>query len=76
MAYIDWQELRTNASPLLERVAMGESLTVTVDGRPVASLGPVGGRPRFIDRDRFVAEVMSHQADASLAVEVKALGLE
>lgn len=38
------RELRNNGGRVLERVANGESLTVTRDGRPVAELRPLPGR--------------------------------
>ena len=38
------RELRNNGGRVLERVANGESLTVTLDGRPIAELRPLPGR--------------------------------
>ncbi|MDQ2665784.1 MAG: type II toxin-antitoxin system prevent-host-death family antitoxin [Gemmatimonadota bacterium] len=38
------RELRNNGGRVLQRVADGESLTVTLDGRPVAELRPLPGR--------------------------------
>lgn len=38
------RDLRNNGGRVLERVANGESLTVTLDGRPVAELRPLPGR--------------------------------
>ena len=35
------RDLRNNTRALLERVEAGESITITVDGRPVATLEPV-----------------------------------
>ena len=35
-------EAKTHLSSLLERVAMGESVTITKHGRPVAVMRPVG----------------------------------
>lgn len=37
------RELRNNGGRVLQRVARGESLTVTLDGRPVAELRPLVG---------------------------------
>lgn len=39
-------ELRQRTRALLDRVDAGEAFTITVDGRPVAVLGPVPERPR------------------------------
>jgi len=38
------KELRNNISEVLRRAEAGETLTVTVAGRPVAELGPVHRR--------------------------------
>ena len=38
------RELRQNASELVRRAEAGETLTITVSGRPAAVLGPVGQR--------------------------------
>lgn len=35
------RELRNNVSALLRRAGRGERIVVTVDGRPVAQLGPL-----------------------------------
>jgi len=40
MATIPQKELRNNVAEVLRRAEAGEELTVTVAGRPVASLGP------------------------------------
>ena len=44
MDNVSVRDLRNNGGRVLERVANGESLTVTMDGRPVAELRPVPGR--------------------------------
>jgi prevent-host-death family protein len=44
MANVTVRDLRNNGGRVLERVANGESLTVTLDGRPVAELRPLPGR--------------------------------
>lgn len=38
------RELRNKGGRILQRVAKGESLTVTSDGRPIAELRPLSGR--------------------------------
>lgn len=43
MATIPQRELRNNVSEVLRRAEAGERIVVTVDGRPVAELGPVSG---------------------------------
>jgi prevent-host-death family protein len=69
MAEVASRDLRNNTRALLDRVAAGEAITITIDGRPVAVLQPVGRRPRWIARDEFVRRVLPHQADPGLAAE-------
>ncbi len=70
------RELRNNTRGLLERVHAGEAITITVDGRPVAVLQPVGRRPRWLSRQEFVDRVVANQADAALAVQLRDLASE
>lgn len=44
--YIPQRELRNNVAEVLRRVEAGETLVVTVSGRPVAELRPVPAPPR------------------------------
>lgn len=44
--YIPQRELRNNVTEVLRRVEAGETLVVTVSGRPVAELRPVPPPPR------------------------------
>jgi antitoxin (DNA-binding transcriptional repressor) of toxin-antitoxin stability system len=45
MGSVTVRDLRNHGGEVLERVARGETLTVTRDGRPVAELRAVCGRP-------------------------------
>jgi prevent-host-death family protein len=67
------RELRNNTRALLARVEAGDSITITVAGRPVALLEPVDRRPRFVSRDEFVRRVVANQADAGLRLDLAAL---
>ena len=73
MADVASRDLRNNTRALLDRVEAGESITITVDGRPVATLEPARRRPRFVSRDVFVNEVMTHRADAGLLADLRDL---
>lgn len=44
MASIPQKELRNNVGEVLRRAEAGERITITVNGRPVAELGPVPKR--------------------------------
>lgn len=67
------RELRNNTRALLDRVGAGESVTITVDGLPVAVLQPLSRRPRWLSREEFVQSVVSHQADADLTRQLRDL---
>lgn len=45
MAEVSIRELRNHGGDVVDRVAAGERLTVTRDGRPVAELRPVRSAP-------------------------------
>ena len=76
MTEVASRELRNQTRALLDLVARGERITITVQGRPVAELSPVPDRPRWMGRDRFVLQVLSHQADPELADELDRLSDE
>ncbi len=67
------RELRNSTRSLLDRVEAGERVTITVDGRPVAVLSPVGRRPRWLAKDEFLQMVLPNQADAGLTADLQAL---
>ncbi len=73
MAEVASRELRNQTRALLDRVAAGERITITVDGRPVAQLIPSEPRPRWMARAVFMARVLDHQADPGLAADLTEL---
>lgn len=70
------RELRNSTRSLLDRVLAGETLTITVDGRPAALLAPVGRRPRWFARGEFISDVLTHQADPELVGDLEELAGE
>ena len=58
---------------MLDRVGAGEEITITVDGRAVAVLTPVGKRQRWVARDEFARSIAGRQADAALRGELRDL---
>ncbi len=67
------RDLRNNTRALLSRVEAGESITIRVDGRPVAMLTPLGRRPQWIGRAEFTRRFFENQADSALAEELREL---
>ncbi len=49
MAEVTIRELRNHGGNVVDRVAAGERLTVTRDGRPVAELRPLRATPMAAD---------------------------
>lgn len=73
MAEAASRELRNATRGLLRRVEAGEEIVITVDGRPVAMLGPVSATRRWMPRAEFVHRLSSRQADPGLARELHEL---
>lgn len=76
MADVASRELRNSTRSLLDRVEAGETITITVDGRPKAVLAPIGHRPRWLARSEFASTVLDHQADPGLAHDLADLAGE
>jgi len=56
MKTIPQRELRNRVSRVLRQVEAGERMRITVDGRPVAELVPIGAvRRTFVSRDDVVS---------------------
>lgn len=70
------RELRNRTRVLLDRVEAGETITITVDGRPVAVLEPVNRRPRWMARAEFANRILASQADTQLSVELREIAGE
>lgn len=76
MSDVPSRELRNDTRGVLARVENGEDVTITVDGRPVASLRPLERRSRWMPRDEFVQRFAGSQADAALSGELAELSPE
>lgn len=74
MATIPQKELRNNVAEVLRRAESGEELTITVSGRPVASMGPAKGR-RWVPSSQLV-ELWAAPADPSLETDLEKLDTE
>jgi prevent-host-death family protein len=73
MTTVAARDLRNHTREILDRVNAGESIVITVDGRPAAELRPLKTRPRFLDRAAFVNRCLPYQADAGLTAELAGL---
>ncbi len=73
MTEVASRHLRNRTRALLDRVAAGEQITITVDGRPVARLVPPEPRQRWVPREAFAARILAHQADPVLAADLAEL---
>jgi prevent-host-death family protein len=67
METVPSRDLRNHTADVLRRVSQGASLTVTVNGRPVAELSPVrSGRQPSMSRGDLIHLLESRQADPGL----------
>lgn len=66
------RELRNHTAELLRRVERGERLRITVNGHPVADLGPLADEARFVPRDELLRDFSGLlRADDPLARELR-----
>lgn len=71
MTTIPQRELRNRVSDVLRRAQQGEHFLITVDGRPVAELGPHRPR-RWVARDRL-RSLMAEPAVPALLDDLRRL---
>ncbi len=72
MTSIPQRELRNNVSDVLRRAENGERFTITVNGRPVAELGPVRSAS-LAPADALARILSSTPVDAGWAAELERL---
>lgn len=67
MVEVATRELRNNTAGVLRRVESGETVVITVRGKPVADLIPHRrDEPRWMPRDELVELLKTHSADPGL----------
>lgn len=78
MSEVASRELRNHTADVLRRAAGGESITITVHGKPVAQLGPLNrSMRRHWTREEFIDFVESgHQADPGLREDLADLAAD
>lgn len=74
MSDIPQRELRNNVSAVLRAAEAGATYTITVDGRPVAELGPHRGR-QWVTR-ATIEDLLATPTDPNLLDDVAAHGPE
>jgi len=77
MASVASRDLRNHTAAVLRRVTDGESVTITVNGSPVAELIPPGShRSRFLHRSEVARLISVSQSDPVLAHQLEELAGE
>jgi prevent-host-death family protein len=67
MVEVATRELRNDTAGVLRRVEAGETVTITVRGKPVADLVPhQPAGPRWMPREEFLELLKTHSADPGL----------
>ena len=72
MKVIPQRELRNRSGAVLREAEAGEVFTITVDGRPVATLGPYRRRQWAAAHD--LEELIASPTDETLLDDVRAAG--
>lgn len=63
------RELRNETRSVLDRVLEGDTVIVTLDGRPVARIEPISTKPQWINTEKFLK--ILRQADPGLLDELR-----
>ena len=74
MTEVASRELRNHTRDLIMRAEHGETIVITVDGRPTAELRAIGGKRRWIPKDEFFADF--HPADPAMLDEIRGPEIE
>ncbi|MGC1676986.1 MAG: type II toxin-antitoxin system prevent-host-death family antitoxin [Candidatus Binataceae bacterium] len=72
MKTIPQRELRNRISRVLRQVEAGQSLRITVDGRPVADLVPIAGARTWVPKDRVLQLLDRAPLDRKFARDIGA----
>jgi len=73
MKTIPQRELRNRIGQVLRQVERGQGVRITVNGRPVADLVPIGGTRRtFVPRDAVAQLLARAPLDRAFAREIAA----
>lgn len=72
---IPQKELRNQIGEILRRAEAGEEFTITVSGRPVARLGPLGDTRRWVPAARL-EDLWKLPVDENLAGDLKEFDIQ
>jgi prevent-host-death family protein len=75
MARIPQKQLRNQIGEILRRAEAGEVFTITVSGRPVAELRPLGGTRQWISND-VLEDLWKLPVDENLASDIRKFDIE
>lgn len=67
------RDLRNDASAVVRRVEAGETLTVTVDRRPVATISPLSRKRTFVPMQEVLDRLRTSAADPGLLDDLRDL---
>lgn len=73
MRTIPQRELRNHSGEILRQVEAGEQFTITVEGRPVAVLGPVQRR-QWVPRAEVLKILRSQSPDPDFFEDLREMG--
>lgn len=73
MKTIAQRELRNRSGEVLRQAESGEQFTITVEGRPVAVLGPYGKR-QWVPKEELLRILASQPSDLTLLEDVAEMG--
>ncbi len=77
MTTVASRDLRNHTAEVLRQVSDGTRITITVNGKPVAEIGPVRAlRPRFYSKADLLKLLTDHQADAGLTRALEELAAD
>ena len=77
MSSVASRDLRNHTAEVLRQVADGTRMTITVNGRPVAEIGPVPAiRPQFFSRADLIGLIEEYPADPKLTRDLEILAGE
>ena len=73
MKTIAQRELRNHSGEILRQAESGEQFTITVEGRPVAVLGPYQKR-QWVPREEFLKILRAQPPDPTFFEDVREMG--